>query len=362
MAIKAILESPVCERFVVQHLSTNVRSHNRNKGRFGWSMIVAFFSFFFRLVSHLARFRPQVVYYFVTATRMGWLGRDVGCVAISRLFRARVVVHMRAGHFKNNLRYAPAWQVRIIRWACHRTSWNLVQSECLRNQFEGLAPDDRIVVVPNMIDVDRYAAVEPCCRNVRTVLFLGHLSQAKGYCDLLKIIPAVVKQHPNVVFRFAGEKLDRERNVFHNQATGEPLTKESADGLYQQLIQGRFERNYEYVGILDEKEKIAALRECSFLVLPSYSEGFSMAILEAISTGKPVVCTSVGAMGDILEPGVHGEVVRPGDIDALARGVIKLLDDQSYCNHVSRSNATFARKNFSQTAVARQLGDLWQSA
>ena len=171
-----------------------------------------------------------------------------------------------------------------------------------------------------------------------------------------------IRDSPNVIFRFAGAKLDQERNVFHNQCTGERLEHESCDALYREHIVDRFDANYEYVGILNEHEKIAALHECCFLILPSYSEGFSMAVLEAITTGKPVVCTSVGAMGDILKPGIHGEIVRPGDTKALAKSVIKLLDDDVYRNQVSRSNAVFARKNFSQTVVAEQLGDLWQSA
>lgn len=362
MAIKAILESSVKSRFDVRHFSTNVRRKNKAKGRVGLQLFVAFLLFVWKLIGNLISFRPRVVYYFVTATRMGWLGRDVWCIAISRLFGARVVTHMRAGHFRNNLKLAHSWEIKVIRWACQRVSWSLVQCPSLKNQFDGLAPSDRIQVVPNMIDTERYFAVTPDDCSYSHILFLGHLSQAKGYCDMLKVIPVVAARYPKIVFRFAGAKLDRERNVFHDQATGGRLADESPDECFAKYVADRYADNYEYLGILDEQAKMQALRDCNFLALPSYSEGFSMAVLEAITTGKPVVCTAVGAMRDFLQSEVHGEVIQPGDTEALAVGILKLLDDRVYRDRVARCNAEYARKSFSQEIVAGQLGDLWQSA
>ncbi len=362
MAIKAILESPIQQRFDLRHLSTNVRKTNQAKGRFGPSMVWAFFVFLTRLVNQLVRFRPDVVYCFVTATRLGWLGRDVWCIAVSRLFGAQVVTHMRAGHFKNNLAGAPSWQLAIIRWACRQVRWSVVQASSLRDQFEGLAPEDRIAVIPNMIDTDRYYKVNADQCTPSHILFLGHLSQAKGYADLLRAIPRVAEVFPDVVFRFAGAKIDKESNVFHDQATGARLPTIHCAEIYDQEIAGRFEANYEYLGMLDEDDKIQALCDCTFLVLPSYSEGFSMAILEAISMGKPIVCTGVGAMRDYLMTGVHGEVIAPGDVDSLVASILKLLGDADYRNRVALHNGDFAREQFSQAVVAQQLGDLWQSA
>ncbi|MGB7327415.1 MAG: glycosyltransferase family 4 protein, partial [Rubripirellula sp.] len=182
------------------------------------------------------------------------------------------------------------------------------------------------------------------------------------YCELLKAIPEVAARHPNVVFQFAGTKLDRERNVHHVQTTGERLDGESPEQCYEDNVAGRFERNYEYLNVLDEEGKIAALRRCNFLMLPSYSEGFSMAILEAIATGKPVVCTAVGAMQDILTSGENGEVIQPGDTAGLIRGILRLLDDPDYRNRAAELNAKYARENFSQTVIAKRLAALFAEA
>ena len=362
MAIKMLLESPLRDEFHLQHLSTNVRKINVFKGRVGLSMISSFFRFFSRLIWSLLRFRPAIVYYFVTATKLGWLGRDVWCIAISRLFGAKVVTHMRAGHFRHRLANANRFEVALIRWACHRVSWSLVQAPSLKDQFEGLAPSERIKVVPNMIDVDRYVAVPVDEHEFGRILFLGHLSVAKGYCELLKIIPQVATRFPDVSFHFAGTKLDKERNVHHIQSTGNPLPNEDPETCYQSNIEGRFEANYTFLGMLDEKAKIAAIKSCDFLVLPSFSEGFSMAILEAMSMGKPVVCAAVGAMRDFVIDGKHGEVIEPGDTEALANAVLKLLSERGYRDQLATENSGYVRQNFTQAVIAEKLGQLFREA
>ncbi len=356
------VESPLAEEFQLNYLSTNVRASNSSKGRLGLEIVIAFFRFFSRLTLSLARTRPDIVYYYVTATRMGWLGRDVWCIVLSHYFGAKVVIHMRAGHFRHRLKEASRIEMALIRWACRRVTYALVQAPSLRDQFEGLARSDRLVVVPNMIDVDRYAAVLPEDCKPGRILFLGHLSVAKGYCELLKAIPRVARHFPQVRFEFAGAKLDKERNVHHVQTTGEPLPDEDPEKCWRDNVEGRFEENYRYLGMLDEEAKIAALKACDFLVLPSFSEGFSMAVLEAMAMGKPVVCTAVGAMRDYVVSGRHGEVVEPGDTDALVSAINKLLADRAYRNRVVAENSVYVREQFSQAVIAAELSRLFLAA
>ena len=362
LAIKNLLESPIKNKFCVSHLSTNARKSNAQKGRLDIQLVAAFFLFFTSLVWRLFRFNPDIVYYFVTPTRMGWLGRDVWCIALARLFGARVITHQRAGHFRHRLASASWFEVALIRWACHRVSWSLVQAPSLKDQFEGLAPSERIKVVPNMIDVKRYSAVPAESYEPGRILFLGHITVAKGYCELLKSIPQVAKNFPHVCFEFAGTKKAKERNVFHVQTTGQLLPAEDPEVVYREFVEGRFEKNYKYLGVLNEEQKIAALKRCDFLVLPSFSEGFSMAILEAMAMGKPVVCTKVGAMRDFLQNGVNGEVIEPGDTDGLIAAIQNLLSNQEYRKTVAIENAHFTRENFSQDIVAQQLAELFYSA
>lgn len=357
MAIKNLLESPIQERFDIVHMSTNVRAANTDKGRVGLPLIKAFFVFLWRLISALIKHRPHAVYYFVTATRMGWLGRDVWCIAVSKLFGARVAIHMRAGHFRHRLEGAGKFTMAVIGWACRKADLALVQAPSLRDQFEGLARPEAIQVVPNMIDVSKYGAVDPDDCERGNALFLGHISTAKGYCELLKAIPVLAEKHPHARFHCAGEKRDKERNVHHVQTTGEALPDEHPDRALEALEETGFGDRHIYEGVLKEPEKIAALRRAEIFILPSFSEGFSMAILEAMSMGKPVVCSRVGAMRDFVIDGENGMTFEPGDTEGLINAVDQLLSDRALRDRIAHNNALYVRKFFSQTAVAQTLGD-----
>jgi glycosyltransferase involved in cell wall biosynthesis len=354
-AMQQLLNSRLVEEFDVQLLRTNVRRSNEDKGRPGLPLVKAFVSFNARLVRDLLVHRPEVVYSFVTATRLGWLGRDVWCVLLARALGARVVLHMRAGHFRNNLRSASRIEHAIIRRACRAASLCLVQAESLRTQFEGLAPPERIEVVPNMINTTRYSDPAPTAFDPNLVLFLGHLSTAKGFCDLLKALPDVATRHPDVRLCCAGARITSERNVFHTQTTGEVIPPEDPEDLVRATTRGPHAANYRYLGFLAEGAKLEWLRQCSFLVLPSHSEGFSMAVLEAMSMGKPVICTPVGAMRDVVQDGVNGLLVPPGDPERLAEAMCRLLADRELRDRIATRNGTYVREHFTQDVVAEEL-------
>lgn len=357
--MKSLLESSLDQRFDVLFLNTNFRNSNAQRGKIDLSLFRAFVRFVGMLCTVLLFKRPQLVYYFVTATRLGWLGRDVWCIVLSRFLGAKVVIHMRAAHFRRNYEDAAPIVKAIIRYTCSLVNMGIVQSHSLKGQFLGLVPYERIAIIHNSIDTDAFKNPAPTVFDRRIVLFLGHLSHAKGYCDLLKVIPKIADRHPDVLFTFAGNKVNNETNVHFNLLTGERLLTENPDEVYSKFIEKHYEANYCYLGVVAGDEKMDILRRCNFLVLPSYSEGFSMAILEAITVAKPVVCTPVGALGEIICDKINGLVCAPGDLSALEEAIDKLLSDVELRNHIATANHEYARKNFRIDVIASDLGDLF---
>ena len=118
LGMKLFLESHLKDIFQIKFLNTNVRKSNASKGRFDWDMIRAFGLFIFRLICYLSRFKPKVVYYPVTATEMGWIGRDVWCLFLCRVFGTRCVIHLRGGHLKLNYSQFHPLIKKIVKSAC----------------------------------------------------------------------------------------------------------------------------------------------------------------------------------------------------------------------------------------------------
>jgi len=355
MVMQYFLNSTLTERLDIKLLKTNVRKDNTSKGRFDLTLVWAFFRYIFKLLQLCISHRPHVVFHSVTATRIGWLGRDIWTIAVSKLFGAKVVIHMQGGHFRYNFDRLTKIEQLVLGKIFGRSDLALVQARALGAQFKGIIPDERVKVLHNSLDTGQYQNPNLMDYDPNLILFLAFRSFAKGYCDLLKVVPRVAKRFPNVRFVLCGELLRKERNVFFNQATGESLSFEDPQDVYAEYIKGRFEKNVELPGVVHGEQKMELLRSCCLFTLPSYSEGFSMSILEAMSMGKPVVVTPVGSVPEIIEQGKHGLIVMPGDLDKLADAISTLLGDISLRGEMSKANEDYVRKMFDYESIASQL-------
>jgi glycosyltransferase involved in cell wall biosynthesis len=159
-----------------------------------------------------------------------------------------------------------------------------------------------------------------------TVLYVGHLSTAKGFGDALDAIPRVLAERPDMRFEFAGDWLIHERNIFYDD-NGRPVPERGALKEQWQHLVARFPDNLRLLGTVSGSDKLEAFRRADIFLFPSYSEGFPMAVLEAMASGLPLVATPVGALAEVLHEGVHGHLVSPGDAAGLADMLLALARD-----------------------------------
>lgn len=352
LSMELFLQSKLKTKYEILFVKTNLRNSNKNKGKLDLSSLLSFPVFFASLGSMLLWHRPPVAYYPVTPTQLGWVGRDALCLLLCRLFRARTIIHMRGSHLNLNFRTFHPFVQRLIRFACRSVSIGIVQGERLRDQFATLLPDNRVRVLYQAIDTSAYDTGDFERRRSVDVLFMGHLTHAKGYCDLLRCIPGVAEAVPDVRFVVAGTKRQGERGVFFNQLTGERLIHEDPKKLEDAICSGKYKSNYTYLGVVRDAEKRRRMRQSAIFVLPSYSEGFSRALLEALSLGLPIVCTPVGAHTEIIQDGTNGYLVNPGDIATLTQRIIALLQDPELRCKMARTNYEYARREFDIDRIA----------
>lgn len=95
--------------------------------------------------------------------------------------------------------------------------------------------------------------------------------------------------------------------------------------------------NIRFLGNLDRPGVKHLLDRCRFLVLPSRSEGLPRLIMESMARGRAILTTPVGDIPFLVEEGVNGILVQPGDPDALAEALCRLLDDHPLCAAMGRA-------------------------
>lgn len=152
------------------------------------------------------------------------------------------------------------------------------------------------IKVPNFIDENFVNDKREINEELKKALFVGRVSIEKGAKEMFE----VARRFPDIIFEFIG------------QPSQEVLTIEKPE-------------NCVLLGPKPYDEVVASLDSADMFLFPSHSEGFSLALAEAMARGLPSVATDVGANLDMLE-NKGGLVVEKGDVDAMELCIKELLD------------------------------------
>jgi glycosyltransferase involved in cell wall biosynthesis len=121
--------------------------------------------------------------------------------------------------------------------------------------------------------------------------------------------------------------------------------------------------NLLFIDYLSQDELIPLYSASDVFVLPSFREGFSMVVLEAMACGKPVVVTPTVAVPDLELDGKSGIMVSPGDASGLAKALMKLLSlTEEDRKQVARKNRALVESRFSIPAWVSRVVDVHQKA
>ncbi|NJC28164.1 glycosyltransferase family 4 protein [Neolewinella antarctica] len=93
---------------------------------------------------------------------------------------------------------------------------------------------------------------------------------------------------------------------------------------------------------------------------PTYAEGFSNTILEAMASGLPIVSTKTVGVVDCLRDGENGLLVEPGDLDALTAATRRLLDDETLRTKLARAAYQEVQEKYSWPVVGEQIEGLYE--
>jgi len=205
------------------------------------------------------------------------------------------------------------------------------------HEAEG-CPLDRIVVVPNGIDLGRIPSAGPAAAPV--VGTIGRLATKKGQADLLEAAPLVLDRVPAATFLLVG------------------------DG----PLRGDLERRARELGIADRvrfrgavPDGAAVLPELSVFALPSHMEGMSNGLLEAMAAGLPVVATDVGGNPEVVVDGETGFVVPPRDPAALAEAILVLLKDPDRGRAMGAAGRARVAEHYTVQRMVARLEALYAS-
>lgn len=249
----------------------------------------------------------------------------------------RIVIHQHGGNFPDFYgKEISAAGRRSVRKVLSMGDAFLVLGTAWKEFFGTVIDEARITVLPDAI---RIPAAEPKQYGVHKILFLGRLCKAKGIGELLAVMPELREKYPEAHLYLGG--------IWEDEAL-----KEQAQTMAECVTD---------LGWVSGAAKQRLLQECDIFVMPSYFEGQSVSVLEAMAHACGIVASRTGGIPDMIIEGETGLFAKPQDTRTLAEGLLKLLAEPELCRRLGENARRKAATEYSIEDNMRRLLLVYES-
>lgn len=253
---------------------------------------------------------------------------------IARFFHKKIIIHFHSyspkttifGKYKGFYKYIFSHADRVIVLSDY---WKNIINESFGN-------DLKIMTIYNPCDTSilRYQYEKRNC-----ILYAGTITPRKGYKDLIIAFASIASQYPNWKIIFAGN--------------GEISIAKELVKKYDIIEQVKF------LGWVENEIKDRVFKEAKIFCLPSYAEGFPMAILDAWAYGLPVIATPVGGLQDVAVDNENVLLFNPGDIVSLSSKISQLISNEELQRKLSNEGLFLSNTKFAKNRINQQIGELY---
>lgn len=211
-------------------------------------------------------------------------------------------------------------------------------------------PVDRFAIVPGATDTARFTphhtppGPDEDRRNggPLRLLYHGRVDARKGVLDLIDAVGGLTDGGRDVTLVLSGVGPDV-------APAAQRVTELGLDARVRTL------------GAVDYADAPDVYRQGDVFVSPTYAEGFSNTILEAMASGLPIVSTRSVGVVDCLRDGENGLLVQPGDVPGLAGAVERLIDDEPLRRRLAATALDEVRRCYAWPVVADRIVDVYRS-
>jgi len=168
---------------------------------------------------------------------------------------------------------------------------------------------------------------------------VGRLSSEKGFHLLIMAAKEILREFPQTFFIFIGDGPERERLMGLSGSLG-------------------INCNVRFMGIRDDIEDIYPLMD--IFVLPSFTEGLPISLLEAMASKRPVIATKVGSIPCVIDHGNEGFLVDPGNIEELIKSLTYLLSHKKLAEIMGERGYQKVISDFTSKSMAQKYFSVYR--
>ncbi|MBI9063783.1 MAG: glycosyltransferase family 4 protein [Marinilabiliaceae bacterium] len=301
---------------------------------------------YFKVLSFIKKDKPDIIHLASSASLA--LFKDLLIVIAANRSRIPIVLHWHFGRIPF-LQKKRNWEWRVIRIViCKSTRSIVIDSKSYAILVnEGFS---NIVNIPNPLALDiedktRELLAKSSQRVQGRLIYVGHIIKDKGVFELVE----ACSQTPMI------------KEVI---LIG-PYEKDVKDDLLK-IAKERFATNWlKFTGGLEINQVLEYMKHSPVLVLPSYTEGFPMVILEAMAMGCAIIATDVGAIPEML--GINtttpcGICIPPQNVEKLRDAILNLTENQYELERFGSKGMKRVLNYYTMEKVFMQYKMIWKSA
>lgn len=258
----------------------------------------------------------------------------------AKLWRKKTVIHFHTFTPEGTIQ---SWRRKVYNYLFCSANRVIVLSEFWRDFVEKEFPGVKAVIIYNPCTAEVKcldSALDESTSNMHSILYAGTLCVRKGFADLMRAFAKIAKRFPDWKLSFAG-----------NDVTGKAVELVKELGIESQV---------ELLGWVSGEAKNKAFKNADIFCLPSYAEGFPMGVLDAWAYGLPVITTPVGGIPDIAIDGKNMLLFNPGDVDALAKCMERMIVDENLRMSIAKESIKFSETIFNLNTINATVSKLYE--
>jgi glycosyltransferase involved in cell wall biosynthesis len=284
--------------------------------------------------------KGQVGIFHVHVAERGSFFRKSIIAFMAMAFDVPVIFHMHAAEFREfygNRNSVVRAYIRRVLGGC---SLIIALSESWAAFYASLTSTP-VQVIPNfVVGSHSETPARAAGAGVLRILYLGRFGERKGIYDLVRAVRPLYESYPGLMVQCAGDgDIEAARRAV------------AADGMTDR---------FRILGWIEPSQRASMLQDSDVYVLPSYAEGLPVAIIEAMEAGLAIVATRVGGIPEMIEHGVNGLLVEPGDVDGLTDAIRRLVDNPQLRAEFGRAARLTYVARYSPEAVIPRLDGIYR--
>jgi glycosyltransferase involved in cell wall biosynthesis len=262
--------------------------------------------------------------------------RDLVVLATTRFFNVPAVYHL---HFVRipDIAVKKTFEWNIMSIALRLADVVIAIDKATSDVIAHHLPEVIVKNIPNPIDFSRLPVSGKTKAEKNCVLFLGWIIPTKGVEELIEAWSALALK--GWVLQLAGPgSLD-----------------------YRRKLALQFNpQNLDFLGEVTHEQAMLLMSQSDIFILPSHTEGFPIAVLEAMATGNPIIASSVGAIPEMLSEDC-GILIEPKNTVGIKDALLSLTQDKYLRTKLGENAREKARQYYSIDIVFSEYLNIWKS-